>query len=32
MNKIKFYWDVVSPTLGILLIALSVFFTIGMAI
>ena len=30
MNKIKFYWDVVSPTLGILLIALSVFFTIGM--
>jgi len=30
MNKIKLYWDIVSPTLGILLISIVMFFIIGM--
>ena len=30
MNRIKFYWDVVSPTLWILLVGLIIFFTLGM--
>ncbi len=30
MNKIKFYWDIISPTLGILLISMSMFFVVGM--
>ena len=32
MNKIKFYWDVVSPTLWIILVGLIVFFTLGMVL
>ena len=30
MNKIRIYWDIVSPILGILLISVSMFFMIGM--
>ena len=30
MNKIRIYWDMVSPILGILLISVSMFFMIGM--
>ena len=30
MNKIRIYWDMVSPILGILLISVSMFFVIGM--
>ena len=30
MNRIKFYWDVVSPTLWIILVGLIIFFTLGM--
>ena len=32
MNKIKFYWDVVSPTLWILFVGLVIFFTLGMVL
>jgi|7_EtaG_2_1085326.scaffolds.fasta_scaffold33152_3 hypothetical protein len=32
MNKIKFYWDVVSPTLWILFVGLTIFFTLGMVL
>ncbi len=30
MNKIRLYWDLISPTIGIFFIALSMFFVIGM--
>ena len=32
MNKIKFYWDVISPILTMLITAIIVFFTIGLAL
>ena len=32
MNKIKFYWDVVSPVLVMILTGVTVFFTIGLAL
>ena len=32
MNKIKFYWDVVSQTLWIILVGLIVFFILGMVL
>ena len=32
MNKIKFYWDVVSPSLWILFVGLVIFFTLGMVL
>ena len=30
MNKFRIYWDIVSPTLGILLISAIMFFLVGM--
>ena len=30
MNKIKLYWEIISPTLGIILTALIIFFSIGL--
>ena len=30
MNKFRIYWDIVSPTLGILLISAIMFFVVGM--
>ena len=30
MNKIRLYWDIISPTLGILFIAIIMFFVVGM--
>ena len=30
MNKIKLYWDIISPTLGLILTALIIFFSVGM--
>ena len=32
MNKIKLYWDIISPSLGIMLIGVVVFFTVGIAL
>ena len=32
MNKFRIYWDIVSPTLGILLISAIMFFVIGMGL
>ena len=32
MNKIKFYWDVVSPSLTLILIGAIMFFAIGIAL
>ena len=32
MNKFRIYWDIVSPTLGILLISAIMFFVIGMVL
>ena len=32
MNKIKFYWDIFSPTIGIFVIAILMFFVIGLAL
>ena len=32
MNKFRIYWDIVSPTLGILLISAIIFFVIGMVL
>ena len=32
MNKIKFYWDIFSPTMGIFVIAILMFFVIGLAL
>ena len=32
MNKIKFYWDIISPSLGIMLIGVVIFFTVGIAL
>tara|TARA_Y100000996_G_C22267363_1_gene538518 strand:- start:163 stop:480 length:318 start_codon:yes stop_codon:yes gene_type:complete len=32
MNKIKFYWDIISPTIGILLISIVMFFIVGMVL
>ena len=32
MNKFRVYWDIVSPTLGILLISAIMFFVIGMVL
>ena len=32
MNKIKFYWDVISPILTMLITAIIVFFRIGLAL
>ena len=32
MNKFRLYWDIVSPTLGILLISAIMFFVIGMVL
>ncbi len=30
MNKIKFYWDIISPTISVVLIGFVIFFTLGM--
>ena len=30
MNKIKLYWDIISPTLGIVFISAIMFFVVGM--
>ena len=30
MNKIKLYWDIISPTFGLMLTALVVFFGVGL--
>ena len=30
MNKIKFYWNVISPALGILIMGVVMFFTLGL--
>ena len=30
MNKIKLYWDIISPTLGLVFTALIVFFSVGL--
>ena len=32
MNKIKFYWDIISPSLGIIFIGIVMFFTIGIVL
>ena len=32
MNKIKFYWDVVSPVLVMILTGVTVFFTVGLVL
>jgi len=32
MNKIKFYWDIISPSLTIMLIGTIMFFVIGIAL
>ena len=32
MNKFRIYWDIVSPTLGILVISAIMFFVIGMVL
>ena len=32
MNKIKLYWDIISPSLGIMLVGVVVFFTVGIAL
>jgi membrane protein implicated in regulation of membrane protease activity len=32
MNKIKLYWDIISPSLGIMLIGVVVFFIVGIAL
>jgi|TARA_B110001454_G_C12698016_1_gene425289 hypothetical protein len=32
MNKIKLYWDIISPSIGIMLIGLVIFFTIGIVL
>ena len=32
MNKIKFYWDVVSPVLVMILTGVAVFFTVGLVL
>jgi len=32
MNKIKLYWDIISPSLGIMLIGVVIFFTVGIAL
>ena len=32
MNKIKFYWDVVSPVLVMILTGVAVFFTVGLGL
>jgi len=32
MNKIKFYWDIISPILTMLITAIIVFFTVGLAL
>ena len=32
MNKFRIYWDIVSPTLGILLISAIMFFVVGMVL
>ena len=30
MNKFRLYWDIISPTLGIFLMAIAIFFVVGM--
>ena len=32
MNKIKFYWDVISPSLGIIFLGIVMFFLIGIVL
>ena len=32
MNKIKFYWDVISPSLGIIFMGIVMFFLIGIVL
>ena len=32
MNKIKLYWDIISPSIGIMLIGLVIFFTVGIVL
>ena len=32
MNKIKMYWDIISPSIGIMLIGLVIFFTVGIVL
>ncbi len=32
MNKIKFYWDIISPILTMLITAIIVFFTVGLVL
>ena len=32
MNKIKLYWDIISPTLGIIFISAIMFFIVGMVL
>ena len=32
MNKIKFYWDIISPSLGIIFIGIVMFFLIGIVL
>ena len=32
MNKIRLYWDIISPSLGIMSIGIVVFFTVGIAL
>ena len=32
MNKIKLYWDIISPSLGIMIIGVVIFFTVGIAL
>ena len=32
MNKIKFYWDIISPILTMLITAITVFFTVGLVL
>ena len=32
MNKRKLYWDIISPSLGIMLIGVVIFFTVGIAL
>ena len=32
MNKIKLYWDIISPTIGLILFGLSIFFVVGLGL